>query len=135
MERIEWTPDLSLGLPDVDAAHKLFLDQLVSLADAPDSELVNLLPPLIAGMESDFYQEEALMEKVNYPEIKVHREQHARVLSALHNAMPDVLRNDFALARKALELLPQWSVMHIITVDKALALYLKEIKALTNEKS
>ena len=135
MEKIEWTADLSLGLPEVDLAHKQFLTQLALIADAPDHEMKDHLSALIAGMESDFYQEEALMEKINYPEIKVHREQHARVLSAFHQAMPDVLRNDFHSARKALELLPQWVVMHIITVDKALVLYMEQMKAATVQKS
>ena len=61
------------------------------------------------------------MEALNYPALRSHREQHARALSALHHAQPQVEGGDIALGREALELLPKWLLLHRSTMDLALA--------------
>jgi len=125
MEKIVWTPQLSLGIPSLDLAHKVFLEELGQLTSMPDKAVSSRLLAVIKDMEMDFGQEEALMEKIDYPEIKIHREQHARVLSALHQVVPDVMKGDYVSFHKAFDLLPQWLVMHITTMDKALALFIE----------
>lgn len=61
------------------------------------------------------------MEEIDYPELRAHREQHARVLSALHHVAPHVMNGDLALGREAAELLPQWFLFHLASMDTALA--------------
>ncbi len=128
MENIAWSEDLLLGVDEIDRSHQLFLAQLNQLRLAADSDLPEKLAALTKEMESDFFHEEALMEKLNYPDIKMHREQHAMVLSAFHIIVPEVMQGKFSNARNALELLPQWLVMHIKTVDKALVLFWLQAK-------
>lgn len=123
MEKILWRPELSLGNPAMDEAHKQLLNEIALLADTPDADLYPQLTSLLSKMEADFKEEEAMMEQINYPEIKTHREHHARVMSALHEIVPEVMRGNFDSPRAVLNLLPEWSVMHILTVDKALLLY------------
>jgi len=125
MEKLLWTEQLSLNVPLIDASHKKFLEQITQVANMPDTGLESALSVLIRDMESDFQNEEALMEKINFPDIKLHREQHARVLSSFHQVMPDVLKGEFASAHHVLELLPSWLVLHITTMDKALVLFMQ----------
>ena len=125
MSQIEWSENLSLGLPSIDHAHQILLQEVNQLASLPDSELSTHLFSLIKALESDFVDEEQLMEQSNYPDIRLHRELHARVLSALHRVVPFMLNNEFAPVREITELLPSWLVMHMMTVDKVFTSYLQ----------
>ena len=124
MEKLRWSQQMSLGVPAMDEAHKGFFAELEHVAIAPDHEFGVRLHALIDSMERDFHEEETLMEKIDFPELKSHREQHARVLGTLHHVTPDVMQGDCASARKAIELLPQWFLFHLSTMDAALAVAL-----------
>jgi hemerythrin len=115
---------MSLGVPAMDDAHKAFVEELACLVSLPDGDFGAGLFALIASMERDFREEEESMEAIDFPAIQSHREQHARVLSALHHVVPDVMQGDCASARKAIELLPQWFLFHLSTMDMALAVTL-----------
>lgn len=116
MDLLEWTADMELGNAALDGAHRALFDEMMRLYDAPDSELAEGLPRLCDRLERDFREEEDLMETMSMPGIKEHREQHARVLSALHH----VEVGEPAEAREALLLLPQWFQLHLATMDRAL---------------
>jgi hemerythrin-like metal-binding protein len=95
--------------------------QLERLAHTPDEQFADGFNELVADLETSFRDEEAAMEALNYPALRSHREQHARALSALHHAQPQIEGGDIALGREALELLPQWLLLHRSTMDLALA--------------
>lgn len=96
-------------------------DRMERLARSPDERFAYGFTALIAELEASFRDEEAAMEALNYPALRGHREQHARTLSALHHAQPQVEGGDVALGREALDLLPKWLLLHRSTMDLALA--------------
>lgn len=124
MEKLVWSPLMSVGVPAMDDAHRAFVEELANLVTVPDREFGAGLFALISDMERDFREEEELMEEIDFPAIQTHREQHARVLSALHHVIPDVMQGDCMSARKVIELLPQWFLFHLMTMDMALAVTL-----------
>ncbi len=126
MEKVLWTEQLSLGVPEIDEAHKKFLLQLAIVANMRDEKLGEVLFALIKDMEQDFAHEEALMEKIDYRDNRAHREQHARVLSSFHEVVPEVLKGDYHSAHHLLDLLPSWLVVHITTMDKALVQHMQQ---------
>jgi hemerythrin len=91
------------------------------LARTPDNQFAEGFNDLIAKFETCLRDEEAVMEALNYPALRSHREQHARALSALHHAQPRVEGGDIGLGREALQLLPKWLLLHRSTMDLALA--------------
>ena len=91
------------------------------LSHTSDDQFADGFTALIADLETTFRDEEAVMEALNYPALRSHREQHARALAALHHAQPQVEGGDVALGREALELLPKWLLLHRSTMDLALA--------------
>jgi hemerythrin-like metal-binding protein len=95
--------------------------QMERLAHTADEQFADGFNELVADLEMSFRDEEAAMEALNYPALRSHREQHARALSALHHAQPQVEGGDIALGREALELLPKWLMLHRSTMDLALA--------------
>lgn len=121
MEVIHWRPEMSLGVPEMDAEHRQFIEGLARMLTISDTEFPSEFTRLVASVERDFRHEERLMEDLDYPGIQAHREQHARVLGALHHVAPRVLEGDIALGREAVELLPQWFLVHLSTMDAALA--------------
>jgi acetoacetyl-CoA reductase len=122
---LDWSSQMALGAPDIDQAHQAFIAQLAQLLSASDDAFERGLYALIVAMESDFRQEEALMEAIDFPGIRMHREQHARVLSALHHVVPQVMQGDHAQARRVVELIPQWFLFHLTTMDAAMVVALE----------
>lgn len=115
--------DLSSGIPAMDALHDDFLNVLTTLSSGADTEFAKNYAALVKKAEHAFRTEESWMEEIDFPSLKTHREQHARVLSALHHIYPRVLEGDVMLGRKVVEsLLPQWLAFHASTMDATLAI-------------
>lgn len=121
MDVTHWTREMAVGVPAMDVPHREFIERLSHILTVPDKEFPAEFVKLVANIEADFREEERLMENLDYPGIQGHLEQHARVLGALHHVAPRVLEGDIALGREAAELLPQWFLMHLSTMDAALA--------------
>jgi hemerythrin len=109
-------PAMTLGADAMDEVHRDLLAQMNALLNGSDSDVAQGMEGLVELMERDFRGEEALMERIGYPGIRPHMEQHARVLAALHRIEP----GDVLAARAALVLLPQWFEVHLATLDAAL---------------
>ena len=118
---ISWSSEMSLGVVAMDELHQAFFASLKELQAASDFDFPSRFDRLVADIESDFAAEESWMGKIDFVGIQSHLEQHARVLSALHHAQSAVMGGDVAQGREAIELLSQWFVFHISTMDKALA--------------
>lgn len=118
MEEPIWTPDMALGVPLMDDAHLALARQITALRQIPgDGDFDAGLARLTDALEADFRAEEEIMEAINYPAIRSHREQHARVLATLHG----LADGDHAARRRAVELLLPWFHVHLETADTALA--------------
>ncbi len=121
MKIIEWLPEMTVGNGAIDAAHKALFDQMQWLLSAEDSDTVTGFLTLADRLERDFREEETLMEGIEFPGLRPHREEHARVLSALHH----VDTGDALAARQVLELMVQWFPLHVMTMDAALVAALR----------
>ena len=114
--------DISSGVVAMDALHKTFFDALDELSSAMDREFDTCYDRFIRTVERAFATEEKWMEEIDFPVLKSHREQHARVLGGLHTIRTRVMDGDLALGREAVEkLLPQWFAFHVFTMDAPLA--------------
>jgi hemerythrin len=116
-----WSDELSVGLPDMDSSHLSMLVSLEHLGQTSDESFPLAFESMVAEVERDFADEEAMMESIDFPALHSHREQHARVLSGLHHALPRIQSGDIAFGREVIGLLPQWFSFHIATMDTALA--------------
>ncbi|MFJ9531507.1 bacteriohemerythrin [Herbaspirillum sp. NPDC101396] len=120
MEALTWSPQMSLGIVEMDNAHKELIQELTDIMSAPDPEFSGRLLRIVALLENDFREEETLMEKINYPELRLHREEHAELLSTLHHVVPKAMSGDYVLPRQVLNMLPQWFLNHLVRMDSAL---------------
>lgn len=112
---------MALDIPLFDEAHEAMAEQVARLLNGPDEQIEAGMARLTEALEDDFRLEESLMEAIDYAAICPHREQHARVLAALHRLAP----GDIAAARHAASLILPWFEMHLATADTALAVALR----------
>jgi hemerythrin-like metal-binding protein len=124
-----WLPQMSSGAPALDHLHQAFIEALKNASAAADSEFCARYLTLTERSEHIFRQEDQWMDAIDFAGAKAHREQHARVLAALHNTRLAVLQGDLALGRRmANVLLPHWFAFHLATMDTALAFALQIAK-------
>lgn len=118
---LEWSSHMRLGIVQVDDAHQLFIHRLRSLERSTDHELLLRLSELLAGMERGFLDEEALMQRIGLPHPEPHRQQHARIVLLLRQALAALQHADTRPARDAIALLPHWFLYHLSTQDLELS--------------
>lgn len=120
MKNFEWSPQMSLGIAEMDDAHRVLVRELTLLLQAPDHEFSTRLQRLIGLLEADFREEEKLMEEIGYADASLHRQHHAQLLSTLHHLVPRALAGDHALPRGIVHALPQWFLGHLVRMDTSL---------------
>jgi len=113
--------DMVLGIPLFDEAHEALAEQINVLLNGPDQDFEDNLAALVECLEDDFRVEEQLMDAIDYPATRSHREQHARVLATLHSLTP----GDIGAGRKVAALILPWFQVHLATADTALAIALQ----------
>jgi len=117
-----WLAESSSGVPAMDELHRNFIEDLKTLSPCNDDELSAEYGAFVGKVERTFRKEEELMEEIDSPVSKVHREQHARVLDALHHVHARVMGGEIGIGREVmLNLFPQWFAFHVSTMDAALA--------------
>lgn len=114
--------NISSGVAAMDALHHEIFEALDELSSVKDSEFIGHYDAFVKRMERAFATEDKWMEEIDFPILKSHREQHARVLGGLHGTRTHVVNGDLKLGRKVVEkLLPQWFIFHSWTMDAVLA--------------
>lgn len=110
------------GVPAMDKLHRDLFATLDELSCVTDHEFPEGYSTLVRKVERAFRVEEQWMEDTDFPAMRVHQEQHARVLGGLHNVHMRVMGGDLEIGRKVVDdLLPQWLAFHVSTMDTALA--------------
>lgn len=123
---INHDPTSATGVVVMDVLHQQLDEALHATLAANDAMFIRRFRRLVALLEEAFATEEFWMEEVDYPAIKSHREQHARVLSGMHHVHCSLMEGDVGAARKVVAvLLPDWLKLHVATMDTALAMYLQ----------
>jgi hemerythrin-like metal-binding protein len=117
-----WNESLSLGVPEIDAQHKGFLDIISEACKALTTyQAVARVEDLLARLEhytvSHFADEEALMAQHAFPSLDGHRESHALFINRVQE-----LREKVAVGERVglpmLHLLSDWLAFHINQADR-----------------
>lgn len=124
MGYINWTDNLDLGLPVMDADHRRMADllnQFLQSLDGREDGAVPILETLIGAAQAHFQREEALLDQLHYPELPYHRLEHQRLIAQINHfknrfasgEMPQ--GNSLAIA----DWLRRWLFDHILNEDRA----------------
>jgi hemerythrin len=142
MTVIEWTNDLKLGVPAMDAEHRQLLrltNDFLSAAKehAPFPRLTHIMGELIARARIHFQAEETLLDHSGYPGLAGHRSAHARLLvdaQRLYERFTTLEADSGAdetasrdLTLEAARFLQRWLVDHILAEDRPYRPYVMKL--------
>jgi len=120
---IAWTPELSVGVPEIDADHKVLIElisQINLAADLPEAYTIvgTVLAALSDYTEYHFIREERMQQVVGFPTAEAHHQCH-QILGqqvqhylALYTANPDAVDT-----QDLFRFLQRWLFEHILKED------------------
>ena len=122
---------IKTGVKAIDEEHLKYFDILSTFLDKIDSsERTELFEELVDYVIYHFSHEEELMEKYNYAYITAHKQQHKyfkdRIWEISNKYANSNLPVDMTAKMKINNLLFDWFVKHIQTVDKKLCEFILE---------
>jgi hemerythrin len=122
MEFVEWTEKYSVGNPLVDAYHHIFFQMVeefrTALIEQSPAAMEDRIAFLVDYTLMHFDSEEKLMEKVGYPDLEPHKEQHHLFREKMVELQKRYLRDPGAVkAEEVLYLIQDWFSHHILGTD------------------
>ncbi len=133
MARIEWTDQLSVGIPKIDQQHKGLIDLINTLGDSAMQEeknkkiLEDSIEKLMDYTKFHFSTEEYLMRQVKYTGYASHVKEHEAFVAKVSSFYNDFLDNKAELDQAIVDYLINWVINHIQTIDKMYMPYLSEV--------
>jgi len=133
VDKVQWSEDLSVGVPLIDSQHKMLIGRIQELSDAirnyqGGGEVAKTLDFLMDYTDFHFGTEERHMRALNYPGLDEHLDKHQQYRDTLKNLGRDFeeegATND--LADSIDRLLGHWFVEHIKHIDQKLGDFLKK---------
>lgn len=119
---ISWTPEMSVGVAQLDDDHRIIvalINQLAAAHDLNDAEIIeSVLDRLTLYVDEHFRREEEYMESVGFPGLPAHRHLHHALTEKVEQIRLDFfLGNNDAVGEKTLEFLKEWLSQHILVED------------------
>jgi len=131
---IAWTPNLSVGVNQIDDQHKIWFEKANELFEAGKAqrakEYINtMIDFLDEYTKQHFRDEEAYMEKIGYPEIDAQKKAHASFIKDLAKLKSDYNESggNLLVIINANKMVINWLTNHITTMDKKIGDYAKTL--------
>lgn len=123
-----WSDDLSLGVEEIDAQHKEWIDlvhrfQMAVIEGRSREEVYDTLAAAVVYTEKHFAHEAELMQKAGYPFIDDHMVQHDLARQQIHAFTTGTVPEE-GICEYLAEFLPQWLMLHINSSDRKFARWL-----------
>lgn len=123
MALFTWNDSYSVKVAMCDQQHKKLFEIINELADAMRSgkgnEVVGrTVGELLEYTRTHFSQEEALMQKANYPELQSHQEMHRKFVAQIESFIQQAKEGKVTNSIQVLNMMRDWLVNHIQKVDK-----------------
>ena len=131
---MKFTQDMEVGVKQIDEQHKELVDRinaivalgLKSVSKEETDKTIMLLGDYIIKHFSD---EEALMLKAGYPQLKAHKELHKQYIESFKTLRAEYRANgpSAAFTLQLNKAIIEWIVKHIGSADKDFAKFYKSI--------
>jgi hemerythrin-like metal-binding protein len=124
MPLIQWTPNYSVGVGEMDTHHRKLFDLLNKLHDAmaegkASSMIEDIINELIDYTKYHFKEEERLMEKIQYAGLKDQKAAHNKFIAAIEGYKAQADRGLKAFLSSGVStFLKDWLKNHIGVMDK-----------------
>lgn len=135
MTVLRWQSAMHLGIPAIDTDHKRLVGLLnrlhyAVLAGDDDSGIAQILDDLVGYTQIHFAREEALMQRIGYPDLQSHRGVHERI-GAKMQALLEAYRQspaDFDVDG-FYDFVSGWLLHHVLGDDMKLKPYVARMAA------
>ena len=128
-----WTPELSVGFPEIDNQHEELLKRFNKLQEAcragrEKEEVRHLFDFLDHYVLQHFTDEERIMLDYRYPDIMEHQQEHLELITKLRKLKRQM--HEYSISSSIVSEMTQtlfdWIVTHIQNTDVRLGRYLAE---------
>ncbi len=126
MPAIKWSPDLSVGVPEIDTQHKRLIQiangLINAVAKGSDQRVIgNVVRRLREYTVFHFNSEEKLMEDVHFRKRGEHAREHARLKDQVKQYQRTIYLKENLHPDAVLNFLKIWLLKHILETDRELA--------------
>jgi hemerythrin-like metal-binding protein len=123
MSIIKWRDHYSVGVEQFDEEHLILVEMVnelfVMVRDKKGpKELDQPLGKLIQYTHDHFAAEEKALEKINYPQLEEHRQEHDKLKQEVAAFHERVKQGDATVVTEFYRFLRDWLVDHIVESDK-----------------
>ena len=131
--KIEWQEYLSVGVAEIDAQHRQLFDRFNTFLAACEAgqggdEVSRLFSFLDSYVATHFADEERFQQRIGFPDLPAHREQHLAFLGQLAD-LKERLQKDGtsrSLVTSTSVAMTGWLIDHIAKLDRAIGLFVRE---------
>ena len=116
-----WSDQHLLGYIPMDDTHKEFVEHLDALLAAEDTAFLERLEAFERHAIAHFAEEDAWMERTDFPPKECHVDEHAAVLKSVRLVLEQVKQGDIAEGRRLAAALADCFPGHAFHLDSALA--------------
>jgi methyl-accepting chemotaxis protein/hemerythrin len=129
MAVFSWNDSYSVKVAVCDQQHMRLFDIINKLADAmrmgKGQDVVNqVVTELLDYTNTHFQDEEALLQKANYPQLEAHQEMHRIFVKKVQSLQSQAQMGKRVNAAQLLILIRDWLVNHIQKADKRYSAHL-----------
>ncbi len=132
---MQWTEDMSVGVPMIDNRHKELINRLNGLRTAIREQVCRyIIDDMMAFLEEyvDVYfcEEEQCMKYYGYENSASHKEQHENFATELHFLKEELrnirtlgLKGSYELSIETVQVVVDWIADHVAAMTKILAIF------------
>lgn len=122
---IEWNEGLSVGIASMDNQHKMLLMMINDICTGQlycgqfaDARFVSSVYQILDFFRNHFAAEELVMEKIKYPFLEKHRQQHQQLLKIILNLLKKYTAGQRYASGKFIRFLRNNVLNHVAIFDK-----------------
>jgi hemerythrin-like metal-binding protein len=123
MAFVEWKEAFSVFHGQLDNDHQKIIKIINSLFQAMKEKkegetLYGILTDLLEYTKTHFAREEAVMQELEYPGLRQHRDVHTKMTQRTEELLAKYQHGDEHLSQELLSFLKEWWINHVLTLDR-----------------
>lgn len=126
MATFKWTPQLSVGVPQIDTQHQTLFQKANDLMDACNraegyAEIAKLFAYLESYVVEHFRDEEKYMAKIQYPGLAAQKTAHTAFIQQMAKVRKEYEASptkNIAILSNALQMISDWLIRHVSGEDR-----------------
>jgi hemerythrin len=131
MPLIQWSSALSVKVTTIDSQHQVLIKMINDLHEAMRARkgheaMEKSLEGLVDYTKTHFSEEEALLERNKYPDIKAHKTQHVAFVKRTEEFKAQFHKGEIGLTVQVMSFLSDWLKNHIQGTDQKYSKFLND---------